>query len=257
VKISTGKPSGQERLYGVHLVVEALRARRRQVREVWIARGRDDRHAREIRELAEQQGIPVRQPGRAQLDREMPDAIHQGVVAVAGPLPLWQEDDLLAAAGPAPLLVILDGVEDPRNLGAVIRSAVAAGVDGILMSSRRSAPLSPVAARASAGGSERVRIGRCGNVAALLRRMRNTGTWTVGLDAGADRLWTDFDFRSGTALVVGGEGKGLRPLVRRTVDAVVRIPMAGGMESLNLAVATAVVLFEAVRQRGPSGGIGN
>jgi 23S rRNA (guanosine2251-2'-O)-methyltransferase len=227
------------------------------MQEIWIARGRDDRRAREIRQLAQQQGIPVRQPPRAQLDREMPDAVHQGVVAVAGPLPLWKEEDLLAAAGPAPLLVILDGVEDPRNLGAVIRSAVAAGTDGILMSSRRSAPLSPAAARASAGGSERARIGRCGNVAALVRRLRDTGIWTVGLDAGADRWWTDFDYRSGTALVVGGEGKGLRALVRRSVDAVVRIPMAGGMESLNLAVAAAVVLFEAVRQRRPSGGTGN
>jgi 23S rRNA (guanosine2251-2'-O)-methyltransferase len=240
----------------VHLVAEALRARRRAVHEVWIGRGREDRRAREILELAERHRIPVRWPPRQRLDREVPDAVHQGVVAFAAPLPLWSEGDILAEAGPRPLLVVLDAVEDPRNLGAVIRTAVAAGVDGVLLSSRRTAPLSPAAARASAGASERVRIGPCGNVVALLRRLREAGIWTVGLDPGADRPWTGFDFRPGTALVVGGEERGLRPLVRRTVDAMVRIPMAGGMESLNLAVATAVVLFEAVRQRrgGPPAG---
>lgn len=247
--IPVGKRLGSETLYGVHLVLAALRVGRRSVREVWIASGREDGKAREIRDLATAQGVRVSRHPRARLDREIPGGVHQGVVAFASPLPLLDEDEILEGCGSRPFLVVLDGVEDPRNLGAIIRSSVAAGVDGMLISARRSAPLGPAAARASAGCSETVRIGRCGNVVALLRRFRKAGIWTVGLDPGAEGLWTEFDYRMGFAMVVGGEGKGLRPLVRRSVDATVRIPMQPGSESLNVSVAAGIALFEAVRQR--------
>ncbi|MBI4161368.1 MAG: 23S rRNA (guanosine(2251)-2'-O)-methyltransferase RlmB [Acidobacteria bacterium] len=230
-------------------MLEALRAGRRQLQEVWIDSGREDGRAREILDLAAERGIPVARPHRSRIDRVVPGGVHQGVVAFAGPLPQPPAEEVLAGLGPSPLLLVLDGVEDPRNLGSLLRTAAAAGADAVLLPARRSAPLSPVAARASAGGSERIRVGRCGNVAGLLRDLRGRGIRTVGLDPGAGRIWSEVDYRPATALVLGGEGRGLRPLVRRELEESVRIPMQSGLQSLNVAVAAAVVLFEAVRQR--------
>ena len=238
-----------ETLSGLNLVTEVLRAGRRQVKEILVSREREDSRVRRVLELAAAAGVPVRKISRSQLDREIPDGSHQGVVARVDRLRFLSEGDLLSGCGSRPFLVVLDGIEDPRNLGALLRSAVAAGVDGVLMADRRNAPLSPVAARASAGASEWARIANCGNVSAFLRRLRDRGTWTVGLDPEGERMWTDFDYRLGVAVVLGGEGRGLRPLVRRNCDATVRIPMGEGTESLNVAAAAAVVLFEAVRQR--------
>jgi 23S rRNA (guanosine2251-2'-O)-methyltransferase len=155
----------------------------------------------------------------------------------------------VAEAGGVPLLVVLDGIEDPHNLGAILRSVDAAGGHGVIRQTRRAAPLSGVAAKASAGAIARARVADVVNIARALEALKAAGVWTVGLDAGADRSYDDVDLTLPTALVLGAEGQGLRRLVRDRCDVLASVPMAGAVESLNVSVAAGVVLFEAVRQR--------
>jgi 23S rRNA (guanosine2251-2'-O)-methyltransferase len=152
------------------------------------------------------------------------------------------------------LFVVLDGVEDPRNLGAVVRAAAAAGAHGLFLPDRGAAGLTPVAVKASAGAAERLPVARVGNIVSLLKSLKGNNVWVIGLDGSGDAPWTSFDWTSPVALVLGGEGRGLRRLARETCDLVLSIPMAGGVESLNLSVAAGVVLFEAVRQRRAASG---
>lgn len=206
---------------------------------------------KQILDLARERGVPVRKEERAVLDKIAGGVVHQGIVAIAGettyaPLERAFEKDL-------PCVVVLDGVEDPHNLGAVIRTAEASGVSGVIVPERHSAPLTAVVAKASAGALAYVPVIRVGNVATTLDQLKKRGIWVIGVDEEGDRLWTDFDYTSPVALVFGGEHKGLRRLVREHCDVVVRLPMLGKVEALNVSVAAGVVLYEVVRQRGLAG----
>ncbi len=241
-----------ESLYGLHAVEEALRSGSRRFDYVCLARerhqqGHDQRLAR-IVDLCRAAGVKTRIEPREALTRMARTSAHQGVVAVVREREFLGLEDLLA--GPEPRLVLaLDGVEDPQNLGALLRTAEAAGVDGVLLTERRSAPLSAVAIKASAGAAEHLRLVRIVNMVRSLEILKERNLWCVGLDERGTQDYDDFDFSSNTVIVLGREGAGLHDLVRRTCDHLLRIPMAGKVASLNVSAAGAVVLFEAARQR--------
>jgi 23S rRNA (guanosine2251-2'-O)-methyltransferase len=242
-----------ETLYGVHPVMETLRGGRRRVEQIHVSVGRQDRKVREILSLASRKKIPVQRVPRESLDRLAGGGVHQGVVArVSGSGPVSVEE-ILATAGTRPFFLILDQVEDPRNLGAILRSAAAARVDGVFLPPHGSAGLTPAAAKAAAGQADRVRLAVAGNLVSLMEKLKERGIWVVGLDQGARTLWTEFDYSLPVALVLGGEGKGIRRLVREHCDVLVGIPLSGGVDSLNVSVAAGVTLFEVVRQRGSRG----
>ncbi len=241
-----------EILYGVHAVEEALKAGRRRFDQVVVARERnDDRLARLVAECR-QVGVPVRQEPREQLTQIAGTAAHQGVVAMVRAQESLAIEDLYEAPagfGGARLLLALDGVEDPQNLGALLRVADGAGVDGVVLTERRAAPLSPVAVKASAGASEHLRIARVVNLVRALEDLKRKNLWIIGLDERGTSEYDQFDLTGNCVLVLGREGAGLHDLVRRTCDHLLRIPMAGGVSSLNVSAAGAVVLYEAFRQR--------
>jgi len=234
------------RIYGINPVVEALRARR--VTAVRVSPRADERLA-EIVRLAGEQGIPVRRANAHELDRFAKGGVHQGVVADVHDHLEFSVEDLVAGAAGTPLLVVLDQIEDPHNVGAILRTADAAGADGIIRQSRHAARLDGAAAKASAGAVAHVKIAEVVNVARALESLKAAGIWTVGLTGDAAKPYDEVDFTLPTALVVGAEGAGLRRLVRERCDWLVSIPMRGHIESLNVSVATGVALFEAVRQR--------
>jgi 23S rRNA (guanosine2251-2'-O)-methyltransferase len=232
-------------IYGIHPVLEALRAGR--VTSIRVSRAAD-RVAAAIRR-AEEQGIPVRRVQPADLDRETRGAAHQGVVAdVRGAASVRVEDLIVQAAG-VPLIVVLDGIEDPHNVGAILRTVDAAGAHGVVRQSRHAASLDGAAAKASAGAVSHVKIADVVNIARALATLKNAGVWTVGLAGDGGSRYDQIDYSLPTALVVGAEGSGLRRLVRERCDWLVAIPMRGHVQSLNVSVAAAIVLFEAVRQR--------
>jgi 23S rRNA (guanosine2251-2'-O)-methyltransferase len=242
-------------LYGLHSVEEALRAGRRRFDQVLVASERhDERLARLVAECR-QAGVRVRQEGREQLTQLAGTAAHQGVVAVVRPQQALSIEDLFGAPAVKPaqhqarLLLALDGVEDPQNLGALLRVADGAGVDGVVLTERRSAPISPVAVKASAGASEHLRIARVVNLVRALEELKRQNLWIIGLDERGTTDYDQFDMTGNCVLVLGREGAGLHDLVRRTCDHLLRIPMAGGVSSLNVSAAGAVVLYEAARQR--------
>ena len=240
-------------LYGLHSVEEALRAGRRRFDHVLVARERqDDRLVRLISECR-QAGVRVRQESKEQLTQVAGTPAHQGVVAMVRPQEFLAIEDLFEAVpgkeGIPRLLLALDGVEDPQNLGALLRVADGAGVDGVLFTERRAAPLSPAAAKASAGAAEHLRIARVVNLVRALEDLKQRNLWVVGLDERGKTDYDQFDLTGNCVLVLGREGAGLHDLVRRTCDYLLRIPMAGGVSSLNVSAAGAVVLYEAFRQR--------
>lgn len=231
-------------VYGVNAVIEALRSG--QVRAVRVAA--DGGRLAEVRRLATAHGVPVARVAVEALDRVAGGAVHQGVAAdVAAPDPLALEELIDQAADPA-LLLVLDGIEDPQNVGAILRAGDAAGVDGVVRQTRRAAPLATVA-KTSAGAVAHVKLASVVNIARALTQLQAAGIWTVGLAADGDDIYGDFDLTLPTALVLGSEGQGLRRLVRERCDRVASIPMCGRVNSLNVGVAAGVALFEAVRQR--------
>ena len=233
-------------VYGINPVLEALRAGR--VRELRVREGAAGR-IKEVLSLAGQRGVRVRRVPADVLDRESQRGVHQGVVATVDALEEYRIDDLVRGAkGPA-LLVVLDGIEDPHNVGAILRTADAAGVDGVILQSRRSAALGGAASKASAGAVSHVRIAEVVNIARALEELKEAGVWTVGLAGEATTPYDAVDFRVPTALVLGAEGSGLRRLVRERCDFLAAIPLFGHVSSLNVSVAAGVTLFEAVRQR--------
>lgn len=241
-----------EILYGVHSVEEALRAGRRRFDHVLVARERHDARLESLVAACRQAGVRVRQEAREQLTQLAGTAGHQGVVAVVRPQEFLAIEDLFeatAGSDAARLLLALDGVEDPQNLGALLRVADGAGVDGVVLTERRSAPLSPVAVKASAGAAEHLRIARVVNLVRALEELKEKNIWVIGLDERGTQDYDQFDFTGDCVLVLGREGAGLHDLVRRTCDHLLRIPMAGGVSSLNVSAAGAVVLYEAFRQR--------
>jgi 23S rRNA (guanosine2251-2'-O)-methyltransferase len=237
-------------IYGINPVLEALRARR--VTGLQVA-PRADRRVREIERLASEQRVPVRRVSVEEVERAAGGAArHQGVVAevseLAGPGGV-SLDSLVAGAAATPLLVVLDGIEDPHNVGAILRTLDAAGGDGVVRQSRHAAPLGGVTAKASAGAVAHVKIVDVVNIARSLDALKDAGIWTVGLAGEAPTRYDEIDYTLPTAVVVGSEGTGLRRLVRERCDWLVSIPMRGHVQSLNVSVATGVVLFEARRQR--------
>jgi 23S rRNA (guanosine2251-2'-O)-methyltransferase len=238
------------RIYGINPVLEALRARR--VTALRVSTRADDRVG-EILRLASQQGIPIRRANPDELDRFTQRAAHQGVVADAHDREHVGIEDLVQGARGAPLIVVLDGIEDPQNVGAIVRTVDAAGADGIVRQSRHAAPLDGAAAKASAGAVAHVRVADVVNVARALEALKEAGIWTVGLAADAPKRYDEIDFTLPTALVVGAEGAGLRRLVRERCDWLASIPLGGHVGSLNVSVAAGIALFEAVRQRRQKG----
>jgi len=233
-------------IYGITPVREALRAGR--ATAVGVSRRADPR-LDEILRLAASRRVPVQRLDAADLDRATDGAVHQGVMAELARAPEQTVRDLVAAAAGPPLLVVLDGIEDPQNLGAILRVADAAGVHGLVRQARHAAPLTGAAAKASAGAVAHARVATVVNVARAVEELKALQVWTVGLASDAPRTLYDVDFTLPTAVVLGAEGTGLRRLVRERCDLLAAIPMGGHVDSLNVAAAAAVVLFEAVRQR--------
>jgi len=241
-----------EYLMGFNAVESALESDRRVVERVWVEKGRDRARVARIKTLARRHSVPVEEVDRARLERlagGQTRSAHQGVVASVAALPYAEPEDLLDASPPDAIVMVLDEVEDPRNLGALVRTAAAAGVSAVFIPERRSAGLSPTVARAAAGAVEKVPLARVGNISVFLRVLKERGYWTVGLDAGAERAWDATEFPRRVALVVGGEGHGLRRLVRESCDELVSLPLAAGVESLNVSVAAGICLYEVLRQR--------
>jgi 23S rRNA (guanosine2251-2'-O)-methyltransferase len=243
-----------DRLTGIHAVREALEAGRAFDRII-IARGRQDTRVEEIVKLARARNIAVRFEDRGQLDRLADSKDHQGVVALAAARDAATLEDILDAAnkgsgrGEKGLLVLLDGVEDPHNLGAIIRSALAAGAHGVVIPERRAAGLTDTVARASAGALSHLPVAKVTNFARSMEELKEAGYWLVGLDENAEKSYTEVDYTSPVGIVLGGEGQGLHDLTRKRCDFVVSLPTVGPVKSLNVSVAAGVVLFEAVRQR--------
>ena len=227
-------------LAGIHPVREALLAGRN-VDRVLIARGAGGPRLQEIIDLARERSVPVRFEPREALDRASSTAAHQGVVAFAAAQRYAELEPVVSGAR---LLVLLDGVEDPHNLGAIVRSAHAAGASAVLIPERRAAGLTDTVAKAAAGALEHLPVVRIGNVNQTLEALKKRGFWIYGLDERARDLYSETEFVTPTVLVLGGEGQGLHELVKKHCDALVRIPMAGAIASLNVSVAAGIVLFE-------------
>ena len=225
---------------GIHPVREALRAGR-PLEKVLIAKGAGGPRIQEIVDLCRAQSIPVRFEPREALDRASRGVSHQGVVAFGA---ARDYADLDAAIADAKLVVVLDGVEDPHNLGAIIRTAHAAGANAVIVPERRAAPLTETAARAAAGALEYLKIARVNNISQCLERLKHDAFWIYGLDERGGEEYDHVEFGQPTAFVLGGEGKGLHQGVQKHCDVLIRIPMAGAVSSLNVSVAAGVVLFE-------------
>jgi len=237
-----------EILYGLHPVEEALRSGSRKFDHVSVARDRHDQKLQRIIDACRENNVRLRFEAREELTRLAKTASHQGVVAIVRTREFLDLEDLFP--GPQPrLLLALDGIEDPQNLGALLRTADASAADGVILTERRAAPLSAVAVKASAGAAEHVRIARVVNLVRALEQIKERNIWAVGLDERGTLDYDQYDFTSNTVVVLGREGDGLHDLVRKTCDHLLRIPMAGRVASLNVSAAGAVVLFEAARQR--------
>jgi 23S rRNA (guanosine2251-2'-O)-methyltransferase len=237
----------ENRIYGVHAVYEAVSSGKQPIERIHIARETKTGRVRQIIDAARERSIPVRREERSVLDRMARGEVHQGIIAVTAQAEYAPFESLFGSA--SPLIVVLDGVEDPHNLGAVIRTAEACGSSGVIVPERHSAPLSSAVVKAAAGASAYLPVVRVKNVAATIEELKKRGLWVVGVDMAGLQEWTEFDYRAPTVLVFGGENRGLRRLVREHCDVLVHIPMRGKIASLNVSVAAGIVLYEVVRQR--------
>lgn len=250
---AAGNADAQEILYGLHAVREALKAGSRPLQRLLVIR--TDKQFSDLVQLARSLHVPVHVQPSASLDRLVPDGRHQGIVAFAAAKAYQTEESILARAverNEPPLLVILDGVEDPHNLGAVIRTAEGAGVHGVFIPERRAAGLTSVVAKVSAGAIDHMPVARVTNTSRLIESLKAAGVWVYGVEPSASKLYTDVDLRGPVGLVFGGEGTGIRPGLLQHCDERIRIPMRGRVQSLNVSASAAVLLFEAARQRGLS-----
>jgi 23S rRNA (guanosine2251-2'-O)-methyltransferase len=247
------------KIYGLAPVLEALNSGRGRVQKILAADGLAHSRFAEISRLARAQNIPLEKVSRKALSRYTgTEANHQGIVAFvdaekgadyAKPEDLLDEISARIAAGEKPLIVILDGVEDPRNLGAILRTVECSGADAVFIPDRRAVGLTDVVAKSSAGATEHVKIAQVKNINRLIEELKSNNVWVVGTGADAKMNYTEWDWSQASALVLGGEGKGLHRLVAENCDVLVKIPLHGKIESLNVSVAAGVVLYEAVRQR--------
>jgi len=239
-----------EVLHGIHAVSEALNARGRAFEYVAVARERGDSRLRRIIESCRSAGVPLRLLAREELDRLAKTSSHQGVVAVASAKQYSDLEQLLARRrGRYALLVVLDGVEDPHNLGAILRAADGAGADGVVIPERRAVGITATVARTSAGAAEYLQVARVGNISRALEELKSRHLWLVGLEERAAKVYDQLEYQMDCALVLGAEGKGLRQHVRGQCDFLVSIPMLGKVPSLNVSVAAAIVMYEIARQR--------
>jgi 23S rRNA (guanosine2251-2'-O)-methyltransferase len=237
-------------IYGINSVAEALKARGRTFAWVGMAKERHDIRLQRLIEDCRRLGIQVRFLERTELDHMASNAAHQGVVAVTSAKQYNDLNDVIGAKrGKYSLLVVLDGVEDPHNLGAILRTADAAGANGVVIPERRAASVTGTVTKASAGASEHMPIAKVTNIARTIEELKSQNIWTVGLDERGKQTYDEMDYNMDCALVFGAEGKGLHDLVKRKCDFLVSIPMLGKVPSLNVSVAAGVVLYELVRQR--------
>jgi 23S rRNA (guanosine2251-2'-O)-methyltransferase len=232
----------RELIYGIRPVLETLRSRRREVFEVL-----DAAQSAEVAKVANAAGVPVKKVPRARIEDLARGAAHQSVAARVGPYPYSDLGEILAA--PDPLVLVLDGVMDPRNLGAVLRAADGAGASGVVIPKNRAVGVTAAAVKASAGASEHVSVARETNLRRAIDRIKEAGLWVYAAEVGGT-IYTELDLSGSVALVLGSEGRGVRRLVREGCDGAVSIPMLGAVESLNVSVAVAVLLYEARRQQG-------
>ncbi|MCW5960337.1 MAG: 23S rRNA (guanosine(2251)-2'-O)-methyltransferase RlmB [Pyrinomonadaceae bacterium] len=237
---------------GVSPVLESLRAEKRRIDKLFIAENSNEHRISEILELARQKGIQFQRSPREKLNSLVePGANHQGVVAIAASARYFDADQLIAdlSSDPSALGLILDGVEDPRNLGAILRVAECAGVNSVFIPERRAVGLTETVAKSSAGAIEHVRVAKAANVNRLIDLLKKENIWIIGAAGEADADYTEWDWTQPSVLVMGGEGGGLHRLTAEKCDSLVKIPMKGKIESLNVSVAAGVILFEALRQR--------
>ena len=234
---------------GFHAVEEALAAGRA-LERVLVAKGRHGERVEAVVRLAKSRGVPVRFEDRGQLDRATGTREHQGVAALAAAKPAAELEDLLAAKYDRGLLVLLDGIEDPHNLGAIVRTALAAGAQGVVIPERRAAGLTDTVERASAGALAHLPVARVKNLVRAMEEMKEGGYWLVGLDEHAEKRHTEVNLKGPVGIVLGREGEGLHELTRKRCDFLVSLPTTGPVRSLNVSVAAGVMLFEVVRQRG-------
>ncbi|MBQ27795.1 MAG: 23S rRNA (guanosine(2251)-2'-O)-methyltransferase RlmB [Nitrospiraceae bacterium] len=242
-------------IVGVHPLKEALRTVNVRLDQVIIRQGSRNRQHEEIRRLAKHACVPVKLVPSEALDRLARSPKHQGVLGYVSQKVYVSFDALLEEVGMAevsPFLLVLDGVEDPRNMGAIIRTAEGAGVSGVVVPDRRAVGMTSVVARASAGALEHATVARVANLSQSIERLKSNGVWVYGLDPHAAKSYLDLDYRGPIAIVVGGEGRGIRPGLLKQCDDRVAIPMQGTVSSLNVSVAAAVLFYEVVRQRGGS-----
>jgi 23S rRNA (guanosine2251-2'-O)-methyltransferase len=236
-------------IYGINPVSEALRSDGCRVKEVWVAKSRDLTRLKEITGMAASQGVPIRQVERSKLDSLTASAPHQGIVGFIDQFNYCDLDDVLHQGEDTPFLLVLDGIEDPRNLGALIRTADACGVWGVIIPKDRAAGITPAVAKSSAGALFHLPVVRIANIPTALRRIKERGIWVVGAAVEAQTDLFRQDLSIPVAVVIGGEGRGIRPLIKRECDLLVSIPMKGKVTSLNASVAGSIILYEVVRQR--------
>lgn len=242
----------KEKIIGVNPVLEALKAGRTIQRILISDHRKQDREVQMILMLAQEANVEVRFSGREALNRETPGSRNQGIVAFAAAKKFASLEDILripGERGEAPLFLILDGVEDPRNLGAIIRTADAAGAHGIIIPERRAAGMSEAVSKTAAGAVEHVAVVQVVNIVNTLEELKRAGIWVAGAEADGDMAHWDADFSQPTALVLGGEDRGVRRLVRERCDFLVSLPLRGRISSLNVSVAAGILLYEAIRQR--------
>jgi 23S rRNA (guanosine2251-2'-O)-methyltransferase len=235
-------------LTGFHAVEEAL-AKGRALDRIVIARGRHGERVEGLVQLARSRGVPVRFEDRAQVDRLAGKHEHQGIAALAAAKTTVALHDLLGPRNQPGLVVLLDGIEDPHNLGAIVRTALAAGAQGIVIPERRAAGLSDTVERASAGALAHLPIARVKNLVRAMEELTQAGYWLVGLDERAEKNYSEIDLHGAIGIVLGGEGEGLHELTRKRCDFLVSLPTTGPVRSLNVSVAAGIMLFEALRQR--------
>lgn len=238
-------------LYGIHPIREALATRGHMVREIWVSAGAKSRNVREILSQARELGVKVRSHQRQRLDARAGTTAHQGILALLSAYSFVDLEEILAKAqsGDPALILVLDGIQDPRNLGGLIRTAYVCGAHGVVLPKDRAAPLTAAVAKASAGALEHVAVARVTNLRRTLELFKQRGIWVVGLSTEGERFIYELDLRPPTAMVVGGEAKGIRPLVGRACDLLAAIPQRGRLDSLNAAVACSMALYEVMRQR--------
>lgn len=247
-----GSPRSSEEgdeIYGIHPVLECLKSGARSVEKIYIQKTASSRSISEIVHLCRQKGIPVRFEPGAFFERQTNGASHQGVLAVCSAQKYKDIEDVFASLSACPTLVVLDSIEDPMNLGAIIRTCAASGVEGVILPKDHSTGLTSTVAKTAAGALDHVQVVRVSNLVNAMKELKEKGIWIVGVETGQKMLYYEQDYRMPLALVLGNEGKGIRRLVRETCDFLVSIPTPGKIHSLNVSVSAGVILYEVLRQR--------